>query len=113
MNKRSILTCLIVVISTLLICTAVSFADDIDDAIVAATTKYLSKEAPDTEISVVVEKVIPGFARATAIPVGGVITDPVDVYLKGSGQKWKVLTFGTGLIDSDLTEFGIPTSLAD
>lgn len=88
-------------------------ADDTDDAIVKATTRYLTKNAPGTEIAVEVEKIIPGFARATATPVGGVITDPVDVYLKGSGQKWTVLTFGTGLIDSDLKALGIPVSLAD
>ncbi len=87
--------------------------DDTDDAIISATTRYLSENHPGTEIAVVVEKVIPGFARATATPVAGVITDPVDVYLKGSGQKWTVLTFGTGLIESDLAEFGIPASLAD
>lgn len=88
-------------------------ADDVDDAIVKATVQYLTKGSRGTDIAVVVEKIVPGFARATATPVSGVITDPVDVYLKGKGQRWTVITFGTGLIDTDLKELGIPVSLAD
>lgn len=102
-----------VIVSMLLFSTAVAQADNTDDAIVAATKSYFTRESPGQGIAVVVDKIIPGFARATATPVSGIITDPVDVYLKGSGQKWTVLTFGTGLIESDLAELGIPTSLAD
>lgn len=87
-------------------------ADEQSDAIKTAAMHYIFQEAGVNDPVVTIEKIIPGFARVE-IRSKSNITDPVKAYLKGSGENWAVLVLGTFIEASDLTDLGIPASLAN
>jgi len=86
-------------------------ADEQSDAIKTAAMHYIFQEASVNDPIVTIEKIIPGFARV-GIRSKSNITDPVTAFLRGSGENWSVVTFGTEVTASDLTDLGIPASLA-
>ena len=98
-------TCLFFVFSA-------AHGDEASDAIKTAAMHYIFQEASVNDPIVTIEKIIPGFARV-GIRSKSNITDPVTAFLKGSGENWTVVTLGTAVTASDLTDLGIPASLAN
>jgi hypothetical protein len=86
------------------------FAGGDDQAIVAATKKYLAGESYTGEIKVTVEKVDGDYARVLATPKDNK-TDPALVFLKREHGTWRGLTIGTGFDPEDLAKLHIPASL--
>lgn len=101
----------LLLIGLLFLSVATPASADETEAIERAIVEHLAKGSPGTELSVVVEKTVPGYARATATPVDGVRTDKIDVYLMGAGFSWTVLVYGTGLTDAELKRAAVPESL--
>ena len=96
---------------------AVSFlspatADDADDAIVQAATRYVLQETGVTDPSIAVEEIEGQFARVSVASLSGK-TDTAIAFLKRSDGEWKVLSIGTLFFPDDLAELGMPASLAD
>jgi hypothetical protein len=88
-----------------------ALADEQSDAIKTAAMHYIFQETSVKDPIVTIEKIIPGFARV-GIRSKSNITDPVTAFLRGSGENWSVVTFGTEVTASDLSEVGVPSSLA-
>jgi hypothetical protein len=87
-------------------------AGETDDAIVQATMRYVLRETGVKDPSVVVEKIQGEFARVSVASLSG-STDQAIAYLKVDDGKWKVLSIGTFFFPEDLSELGIPASLAN
>lgn len=99
--------------------TAVSFlspasatADDTDDAIIQAATRYVLRETGVKDPSIAVEETQGQFARVSVASLSG-SADIAAAFLKCSNGKWKVLSIGTFFSPEDLAELGVPASLAD
>ena len=87
-------------------------ADETDDAIVQAATRYVLQETGVTDPSVAVEEIQGQFARVSVASLSGK-TDTAIAFLKRSDGEWKVLSIGTLFFPDDLADLGIPASLAD
>jgi len=87
-------------------------ADDTDEAIVQAATRYVLQETGVADLSIAVEEIEGQFARVSVASLSGK-TDTAIAFLKRSDGEWKVLSIGTLFFPDDLAELGIPASLAD
>lgn len=87
-------------------------ADEDSDAITQASMRYVFQNAGVDDPAVTIVKKVPGFARVAIKSISGK-TDPAIAFLKGANGKWKVLTLGTFFTREELTEMGVPLSLAD
>lgn len=81
-----------------------------NQAVAAATKKYLATHSYPSGMKVVVEKVVSDYARVAITPKdphsqGGLI------FLKREHGAWKVLSAGTGWAPADLDKMHIPKSL--
>ncbi len=81
-----------------------------DQAIIAATKKYVAAESGIPDVKVTVEKIEGDYARVTVTPKDNQ-TDPALVFLKREGGVWRGLTIGTGFDPADLEKLHIPASL--
>ncbi len=86
------------------------FASSEEQAIIAATRKYLSANGYPQKMNVEVEKVAGSYARATVEPPDKSM-DQATVFLKRESGGWKVLTLGTGFDPEDLAKLHIPENL--
>jgi hypothetical protein len=81
-----------------------------DQAIIAATKKYLAAESWTAPVKVEVEKVEGDYARVMVTPKDNQ-TDGALVFLKRAKGVWHGLTMGTGFDPEDLAKLHIPASL--
>jgi hypothetical protein len=81
-----------------------------DQAIIAATKKYLAAESYTAPMKIEVEKVEGDYARVMVTPKDGQ-TDGALVFLKREKGVWRGLTIGTGFDPDDLAKLHIPESL--
>jgi len=81
-----------------------------DQAIIAATKKYLAAESYTAPMKIEVEKVEGDYARVLVTPKDGQ-TDAALVFLKREKGAWHGLTIGTGFDPDDLAKLHIPESL--
>ena len=81
-----------------------------EQAIIAATKKYLAAESYTAPVKIEVEKVEGDYARVLVTPRDGQ-TDAATVFLKREKGAWRGLTIGTGWDPDDLAKLHIPASL--
>jgi hypothetical protein len=93
-----------------LICVGSLRAGGEDEAIIAATKKYLAAESWTAAVKIAVEKVEGDYARVMVTPKDNK-TDGALVFLKREKGVWRGLTMGTGWDPEDLAKLHIPASL--
>ena len=93
-----------------LACAGSLLAGGDDQAIIAATKKYLAAESYTAPMKIEVEKVQGDYARVMVTPKDGQ-TDGALVFLKREKGVWRGLTIGTGFDPDDLAKLHIPASL--
>lgn len=103
-------TLLVAALAGCLVCAGSLLAGGDNQAIIAATKKYLAAESAITDVKVTVEKVDGDYARVTVTPRDN-RTDSALVFLKREGGVWRGLTMGTGFDPEDLAKLHIPASL--
>jgi hypothetical protein len=81
-----------------------------DQAVIAATRKYLAANSYPSGMKVVVEKVEGDYARVAITPRDPKF-DGALIFLKREHGGWKKLTIGTGWDPADLDKLHIPKSL--
>lgn len=81
-----------------------------DQAIVAATKKYLAANSYPTDLKITVEKVVGDYARVLITPKDQKL-DSAIVFLQRERGAWKGLTLGTGWDPDELAKMHIPASL--
>ncbi len=101
---------LMAALSVGLLCAGSLLAGGDDQAIVAATKKYLAAESYTAPMKIEVEKVEGDYARVLVTPKDGQ-TDAALVFLKRAKGVWRGLTLGTGFDPEDLAKLHIPASL--
>jgi len=114
MKTRNPFFCLAVSVALLLtawlaiIPTAIAGSDD--QAIIAATKKYLAAKSYPADMKITVEKVEGDYARVATTPKDPKM-DGATAFLKREHGTWKGLTIGTGWDPADLDKLHIPKSL--
>jgi len=101
---------LVLLLTAALAVTPSAFAGSDDQAIIAATKKYLAAESYPADMKITVEKVEGDYARVAAAPKDPKM-DGAIAFLKRERGKWKGLTIGTGWDPADLDKLHIPKSL--
>jgi len=81
-----------------------------DQAIIAATKKYLAAKSYPADMKITVEKVEGDYARVGVEPKKKDM-DGATAFLKREHGTWKGLTIGTGWDPADLEKLHIPKSL--
>ena len=81
-----------------------------DQAIIAATKKYLAAQSYPPDMKIAVEKVEGDYARVGVEPKKKDM-DGATAFLKREHGTWKGLTIGTGWDPADLDKLHIPKSL--
>lgn len=104
------LSSLLPILAALLFLIPTAHADDLDDAIIQATTRYVLQETGVKDPAVIVEKIVDRYARVSVVSTSGA-TDPATAYLKKVGGRWKVVILGTDISAASLPEMGIPSTL--
>lgn len=101
---------LVIALAGSLVCTGSLVAGEDDQAIIAATKKYLAAESYTAPMKIEVEKVEGDYARVMVTPKDGQ-TDGALVFLKRDKGVWRGLTIGTGFDPDDLAKLHIPAGL--
>jgi hypothetical protein len=81
-----------------------------DQAIIAATKKYLTAKSYPADMKITVERVEGDYARVGVEPKKKDM-DGATAFLKREHGTWKALTIGTGWDPADLDKLHIPKSL--
>jgi hypothetical protein len=97
-------------VAALLVCAGSLVAGGDEQAIIAATKKYLAAESYTAPMKIEVEKVEGDYARVMVEPKDKQ-TDGALVFLKREKGIWRGLTLGTGFDPEDLAKLHIPASL--
>jgi hypothetical protein len=99
-----------VLLATCMVSARPAIASGDDQAVAAATKKYLATHSYPAGMKVTVEKVVGDYARVAITP-----KDPKSqgglIFLKREHGVWKVLSIGTGWDPADLDAMHIPKTL--
>lgn len=101
---------LVAALASWLVCAGSLLAGGDDQAIIAATKKYLAAESYAAPMKIEVEKIEGDYARVMVTPKDGQ-TDGALVFLKREKGVWRGLTLGTGFDPDDLAKLHIPAGL--
>jgi hypothetical protein len=112
MNTRNFrVALLLILVTAALAVTPTAFAGSDDQAIIAATKKYLAAQSYPADMKVTVEKVAGDYARVAVTPKDPTKMDGAIAFLKREHGIWKGLEIGTGWDPDDLAKLHIPKSL--
>jgi hypothetical protein len=107
-KRLALSVCLLLAACFPMISPAIAGSDD--QAIIAATQKYLAAQSYPAGMKITVERVEGDYARVEVEPKKKDM-DGATAFLKREHGKWKGLTIGTGWDPADLDKLHIPKSL--
>jgi hypothetical protein len=88
-----------------------TFAEEKNADIIAATKSYVTANSAITKFTATVDQVADDFARVKVTPDDAKIADPAWVFLQKKDGKWAGLTLGSSFTTEDYQQLGIPNSL--